>query len=89
LVEELGVVTLKADKTRDAPEVDALLRELGNTGAAIPFYAVFPGNGGDPIVHNKALLTQGQIAEMLRQAGPSKDVPKAPESMQTASANSR
>jgi thiol:disulfide interchange protein len=89
LVEELGIVTLKADKTREAPEVDALLKELGNTSGGIPFYAIFPGNGGRPILHDKSLLTQGQIAEMLRQAGPSKVQAKSSDSVQTASANPR
>jgi suppressor for copper-sensitivity B len=75
LVEELGVVPLKADKTREAPEVEALLRELGNASGGIPFYAIFPGNGGAPITFGDGLITQGQVLERLQEAGPSKKLP--------------
>jgi len=36
------IIALKADKTQPAPEVDELLRKLGNKAGSIPFYAVFP-----------------------------------------------
>ncbi|MEM9367986.1 MAG: cytochrome c biogenesis protein CcdA [Planctomycetota bacterium] len=39
-----GAVALRADKTEPNPEVDRLLRQLGNAAASIPFYAVFPAN---------------------------------------------
>jgi hypothetical protein len=71
LVQKNGVVPLKADKTGDAPEVDALLVELGNISKGIPFYAIFPGNGAPPILFD-GLLTQNQVIEKLEQAGPSK-----------------
>jgi len=53
-VEENGIITLRADKTRPAPEVDRLLEQLGNKSGAIPFYAVFPA--GSP---NKPILLDG------------------------------
>ncbi len=73
LVEKNGVITLKADKSREAPEVDALLVELGNAGKGIPFYAIFPSHGGDPVTVD-GLITQNQILELLREAGPSQSV---------------
>lgn len=53
-VEENGIITLRADKTRPAPEVDRLLEQLGNKSGSIPFYAVFPA--GSP---NKPILLDG------------------------------
>ena len=50
-VEERGIVTLRADKTRPAPEVDRLLEQLGNKSGSIPFYAIFPaGSPNKPIL---------------------------------------
>jgi thiol:disulfide interchange protein DsbD len=67
-----GVVAIKADKTQPAPEIDKLLVELGNTGKAIPFVAIYPGDGGEPITLD-GFLTQSQILEALEEAGPSKN----------------
>ncbi|MBI2478810.1 MAG: hypothetical protein HYV60_09295 [Planctomycetia bacterium] len=53
-VEANGIITLRADKTRPAPEVDRLLEQLGNKSGSIPFYAVFPA--GSP---NKPILLDG------------------------------
>ena len=72
-MEANGIVTLKADKTHASPEVDDMLERLGNTGGALPFYAIFPA--GDP---NKPILLDGlftspkRIIEALRRAGPSR-----------------
>lgn len=50
LIHRDGIVALRADKTESAPEVDKLLRQLGNNSASIPFYAVFPeDNPAKPI----------------------------------------
>lgn len=62
---------MKADKTNKSPMIDDLLVELGNEAKAIPFFAIFPGDGGRPIVH-PGPLTQGKVLEMLEEAGPSK-----------------
>jgi thiol:disulfide interchange protein DsbD len=70
LVQQNDVVTIKADKTRTSPEIDKLLVELGNSGRGIPFYAVFPGRGGAPITFD-GLITQQQVLDALRRAGPS------------------
>ncbi len=41
-VEEHGIITLRADKTQPAPEVDRLMEQLGHPAGTIPFYAIFP-----------------------------------------------
>ena len=56
------MVAIKADKTQESPEIDQLLVELGNTGRGIPFYAVYPGRGGDPITFD-GLITQQQVLD--------------------------
>ena len=40
-MQENGIVGLLADKTEPNQEADKLLRQLGNSAASIPFYAVF------------------------------------------------
>jgi thiol:disulfide interchange protein DsbD len=42
LIRREGIVAIRADKTAPSPEIDQLLRQLGNNSASIPFYAVFP-----------------------------------------------
>ena len=69
-VTEKGIVTLKADKTEDSPEIDALLVELGNNARTIPFYAIFPRGGGEPILMSN-LITQDQVLEALKKASTS------------------
>jgi thiol:disulfide interchange protein len=68
------VVTIKADKTQTSPEIDQLLVELGNAGRGIPFYAIYPGSGGDPITFD-GLITQQQVLTALEEAGPSRASP--------------
>ncbi len=41
-VEANGIVALKADKAKSEKEINDILRKLGNTSGAIPFYAIFP-----------------------------------------------
>ena len=71
---EQGIIGLIADKSEDAPDVDALLSELGNPGGTIPFYAVFPASGGEPILLD-GVLTGGRLLAALEQAGPSTTQP--------------
>ncbi len=71
LVRRNGVVTIKADKTQSDPEIDALLVELGNPGRGIPYYAIYPGGGGDPITFD-GLISQQQVLGALERAGPSR-----------------
>jgi len=71
LVAQLGAATLKADKTQSNPEIDKLMLELGNKGRVIPFYAVYPGHGGEPITFG-GLISQQQVLDALEQAGASR-----------------
>ena len=75
-VEAKGIITLKADKTQAAPEVEQLLRQLGNAGGSIPFYAIFPaGNPNKPIVLDGLITSPAQIIAKLKQAvGQKRDV---------------
>ena len=73
-IEANGIATVKADKTGSAPNVDALLRSLGNANAGIPFYAVFPaGEPNKPILLD-GILTPSRIIDALKRAGPSKNL---------------
>lgn len=71
-LDELNIVTIKADKTLKNEAIDKLLRELGNKTAAIPFVAVFPADDPTHPIVQDGLLTQSRLLEMLEQAGPSK-----------------
>ena len=78
LIRENGVVALRADKTKPAPEVDETLRRLGNKAASIPFYAIFPSNSSSkPILLDGLLTSPAPIVQAVRQAGPSRG-PKIP-----------
>jgi thiol:disulfide interchange protein len=71
LVEEYGIVPLKADWTEESAEIKDMLNLLGRN--SIPVYAVFPaGQPNNPIVFSD-LVSQGQVLEKLREAGPSRE----------------
>lgn len=59
---------LVADYTDYSPEIKQLMQELGNEAAAIPFYAIFPSQGGPPKTFTGFPLTQGKLIEHLDQA---------------------
>lgn len=64
-----GVVPLKADYTRQDPEVSRLLKSVGAGG--VPVVAIYPaGRPQAPIVFRDGYTT-GKIVEALQQAGPS------------------
>ena len=81
LINKNDVIAIKADKTQPAPDVDALLLELGNAGRAIPFVAIYPADGGPPKTMD-GVITLEQVLEALKQAGPS--TCQAGEARQTA-----
>lgn len=74
LIAKNGVIAVEADKTQRRPDIDELLVELGNQGRGIPFYAVFPGRGGDPITFD-GLISRQQVLDALQEAGPSVNRP--------------
>ena len=80
-MQEHGIVGLSADKTREAPEVDELMVKLGHTSKVIPYYAIFPGDGGDVIKYDAGPLLEGQLLQMLTQAGPSRTLAAAETAM--------
>ncbi len=72
LIEDQMIVALRADKTEPAPEVERLLRQLGNQSASIPFYAVFPKDDpGSPITLDGILSSSAPIIESLVSQGSS------------------
>ena len=75
LVQENGVVTMQADKTRDNAAADALLERLGNKARAIPFVAIFPAGQPQRPILLDGPLTEGTVLEALRKAGPSRPNP--------------
>lgn len=85
VIEKLNIVAMKADKTRPNNEITELLKELGNGSAAIPYFVVFPGNGGPPIKQDGP-LTVGAVVDMLEKAGASVPQPGA-EQQKTVATN--
>ncbi len=68
-VEANGIVTLRADKTRPAPEVDRLLEQLGNKSGSIPFYAIFPaGRPNKPILLDGVFTSPNPFLEAFERA---------------------
>ncbi|MCQ2122552.1 MAG: thioredoxin family protein [Fibrobacter sp.] len=62
-MDSLNVARVKADWTRETPDVNALLRSLGKSG--VPAYAIYPkGDAGKQIVLPE-LLTTGAIVEKI------------------------
>jgi len=65
--EENNVVALKADKNV-SPEVNELLKELGNSSTAIPYYAIYSPGMKEPIHFGGNFLTGGTVRDVLQQA---------------------
>ncbi len=67
LFEEHGVVALKADKDKN-PGVDDLLRKLGNSATAIPYYAIYSPGWDKPVHFGGTVLTGGRVKEIIDEA---------------------
>jgi hypothetical protein len=65
--EENGVVALLADKDT-MPEVNPLLKDLGNSLAAIPYYAIYAPGLDQPIHFGGNVLTPGKVREEVQKA---------------------
>jgi thiol:disulfide interchange protein len=72
VVESNGVVPLLADMTNDNEILDAKLREVG--GDAIPYLVIYPANRPGEVIALPDVISQGQLAKALQDAGPSKTV---------------
>lgn len=66
----LNVVTMKADWTRQDPQITQLLKKFNRSG--VPLYVIFPsGRATEPIVLPE-VITPSIVVEKLNQAGASK-----------------
>ncbi|MBX9880267.1 MAG: thioredoxin family protein [Candidatus Obscuribacterales bacterium] len=66
----LGVVTMKADWTKQNPDIGALLQQFGRSG--VPLYVIFPGNDPEHPIVLPEVITQSLVLEKLDLAGKSK-----------------
>ncbi len=74
-VEANDIVMLKADKTKNPPEIDELLLKLGNPTRQIPFYAIFPaGRANRPIVMDGLYASPDAFIKKLEEAAASEAV---------------
>ena len=62
-MDSLKVARVKADWTRETPEVNALLRSLGKSG--VPAYAIYPQGDASKQIVLPELLTTGGIVEKI------------------------
>jgi thiol:disulfide interchange protein DsbD len=88
LIQKNRVIAIKADKTRENPEIDRMLTDLGNPGAGIPFLAIFPSDGRDPITFDGP-ITEQMVLDALESAGPSGSRPEVAEGQVSGSATTR
>lgn len=65
--EDNGVVALLADKDT-MPEVNPLLKDLGNSLAAIPYYAIYAPGLDKPIHFGGNVLTPGKVRDEVQKA---------------------
>lgn len=68
VVKTNGVITMLADKSEPSPKIDQKLNELGSN--SIPLVAIYPP-GREPILLRDT-LTESQVINALKEAGPSK-----------------
>jgi suppressor for copper-sensitivity B len=85
LVDELGIVTLKADWTDGSPDIEKMLKLLGSN--SIPVYAIFPADRPNEPIVLRDLVTQKQILETLRKAGKSQTTAEAPKIVEKTAMN--
>lgn len=69
LVNDLDVVAVYADWTDPNPAIAKKLNELKSN--AIPVLAIYPGGRPDEPIILRDLITEGDVLEALKQAGPS------------------
>ena len=64
-MDSLGVALVKADWTRETPEVNALLKSMGKSG--VPAYAIYPAGDANKKIVLPELLTTAAIVEKISQ----------------------
>jgi thiol:disulfide interchange protein DsbD len=62
-MDSLNVALVKADWTRETPEVNALLKSMGKSG--VPAYAIYPAGNKSKQIVLPELLTTGAIVEKI------------------------
>ena len=62
-MDSLNVALVKADWTRETPEVNALLRSMGKSG--VPAYAIYPAGDASKQIVLPELLTTAAIVEKI------------------------
>ncbi len=62
-MDSLNVALVKADWTRETPEVNALLHSMGKSG--VPAYAIYPAGDADKKIVLPELLTTAAIVEKI------------------------
>ena len=62
-LDSAGVIRMKADWTRESPEVNALLYSMGKSG--VPAYAIYPKGDASQQIVLPELLTSGLILEAI------------------------
>jgi thiol:disulfide interchange protein len=66
VLQERGIVAMKADLTGSTPKTEAIKRLREKLGASsIPFVAIFPGDGWRELHTFKDLVTRGEIRRAL------------------------
>ncbi|MCQ2060835.1 MAG: thioredoxin family protein [Fibrobacter sp.] len=65
-MDSLNVALVKADWTRETPEVNSLLRELGKSG--VPAYGIYPKGDAKHLITLPELLTTDGIVEKITAA---------------------
>lgn len=65
--EKNNVVAMKADKDK-MPGVNELLKELGNSATAIPYYAIFSPGWSEPLHFGGNVLTINEVREKVQEA---------------------
>ena len=74
LVKQNNVIPLLADWSSPSEEIEKKLRELDSN--SIPLLAIYPaGPDSEPIIL-RDVITQAQLIEALKQAGPSSSTPR-------------
>ena len=64
-LDEMNAIRLKADLTKPNPELEQLLKELGNDKATVPYYAFYPRGGASPVTFDGSLATSESLLEKL------------------------
>ena len=87
---ENGIIALRADKgiVKTSKQIDQLLVDLGNPTRAIPFYALYPAGGGDPVVVD-GLITSDQVIRIFDEmkSGSAPDAEKVAREMNSRETN--